>query len=97
MVVTTIFVIFPLALTCAIVYTKLFFKGLNLFRRIKKSSIRVLIKIVAYTVMIAILSIALTGFAFALLVGIIGIPLLLLWDTAGLIILIKYRKELREY
>lgn len=89
MVVTTFLILFPLAFFASAIYTYLIFSKHKLFSRIKHKALRIVIRIIAYTMTVIILSIILSMVGMILLMGIIGIPVLLVLDVIAIIFLIR--------
>jgi hypothetical protein len=86
---TTIFILAPLALIASAIYSYLFFSRYKIFDRIKNKIIRTLLKIFSYKIVIIFLTYILTLIGMMLAVGIIGMPVLIILDIIGIILLIK--------
>jgi len=85
---TTIFILAPLALIASLIYSYLFFSKYKIFKIIKNKIIRILLKIFIYIIVILIFTSILTFIGMMLLVGIIGMPVLIILDIIGIILLI---------
>jgi hypothetical protein len=90
---TTIFILAPLALIASTVYSYLFFSRHGLYNRIKNRIIKIILKIITYGLIIIFLTIFLSLLGMALLVGIIGLPVLFILDIIGIVLLIKKNKN----
>jgi len=85
---TTIFILAPLALIASVIYSYLFFSKYKIFERIKNKVIKILLKIFTYIIVIVFFTIILTFIGMMLVVGIIGMPVLIILDIIGIILLI---------
>ena len=88
MAVTTIFILAPLALIAAIIYSYLFFSKYKLYSGIENNIIKIVLRIVTYTIIIVLLTVILSVFGMMLMVGLIGLLLLLVLDIVGIVLLI---------
>ena len=86
---TTIFFLAPLALIASAIYSYLFFSKYKLYNRIKNKIVKILLEIFTYVIVIIFFTIILTILGMILIVGIIGIPVLLILDIMGIVLLIK--------
>jgi L-asparagine transporter-like permease len=96
MAITTIFVLTPLALIASIIYSYLFFSKYGLYNKIKNKMIRIILKTITYVIVIIFFTILLTTLGMALLIGIIGLPVLFILDIIGIILLIKKKITSRK-
>ena len=86
---TTIIFLAPLALIASAIYSYLFFSKYRIYNVIKNKTVRILLKIFTYVIVIIFLTIILTILGMMLMVGIIGLPVLFVLDIIGIILLIK--------
>jgi len=86
---TTIFILAPLALIASAIYSYLFFSKYKIFNKIKNKIIRIFLKTFIYIIVILFFTCILTFIGMLLVVGIIGMPVLIILDIIGIILLIK--------
>ena len=93
MMVTTLFLIAPLALIASVVYSYLVFSKFRIFDRIENIYIKVIIKIITYVFVIVIFTFILSVIAMVLLLGIIGIPALIIMDIIGIVLIVRRKMK----
>ena len=83
----------PIALITSLIYSYLFFNKFRLYSKIKNNIIKRILKIFTYGLIILVLTIFMTVISFYILIGII---ILYILNTIGLILLIKKIKTIKS-
>ncbi|MDR2922059.1 MAG: hypothetical protein LBU85_01810 [Treponema sp.] len=103
MVVTTIFLLAPFALFASIIYSFLYLDKSKIENLIKNKIINRLLFIITYIIIIILFTVFLSILGMSLLVGIIGLPVLIIIDIIGIILFFrkilirKKNKDIKEY
>jgi hypothetical protein len=86
---TTIFILAPFAFFASSIYSYLLFSKIGLYNKIKNTIIKIILLIITYFIVILLFTIILTIIGMVLFIGIIGLPVLLILDIIGVVLLIK--------
>ena len=85
----TILLLAPFALIASLIFSYLYFDKSRLQNKIKNRILNRLVFIITYILIIIICTYFLSMFGLMLLFGIIGLPVLIIIDIIGIILLIK--------
>ncbi len=85
---TTIFIILPFAIIAGLIYSYLILDFSRMYCKVKNKFFRIFLYIFTYLIMLIIFTFILSIFSFILLMGIIGIPLLIILDIVGIVLVI---------
>lgn len=96
MAVTTALLLVPFALIGAVIYSCLLLDRIQPYRAVRRKGVRRLLVAVTYVVAVLILTALLMIVGLALAAGIIGLPVLVFLDVAGIVILVVRKIKKRS-